>query len=107
MANWPQEKLNAFFDHSPEKIASKTVTDLGVLENELEQIRETQVAWTIDELEDGLISIAVSIPSLETDQQAAVYLSAPVYRFMKASDREQLADQMREVAKNISADMLK
>ena len=68
------------------------------MREELARIKEEHVAWTIDELEDGLLSVAVSLPDIEPNQHVAVYLSAPTFRFIEPEDRAQLARDMLEMA---------
>ena len=63
------------------------------------------MAWTIDELEDGLLSIAVPIPKTDKNELGAIYLSAPNYRFTKKSDRKKLAKQMRAAAEQLATEM--
>lgn len=103
MAAWPKEKIRIYFKQQLESPASKTVTDFENFEAELKQVRKEGVAWTVDELEDGLISIAVPILSKNDDESGAIYLSAPAYRFTKNTDRAKLANKMLETAANIAA----
>ncbi len=94
MASWPEADVRAYFEKQVERPASKTVFDYATFSSEFEQIRQDGVAWTIDELEDGLLSIAVAIPQTDPNEIGAIYLSAPVYRFTKKADRDKLAKQM-------------
>lgn len=102
MAEWDAEQLQAYFANPLEQAASQSVTTLTKMQAEFGQIRKEGAAWTVDELEDGLLSIAVPIKSLEAGQLAAIYLSAPVYRFTKTAVRQKLAQQMRETAEKIN-----
>ena len=102
MADWNVTQLQAYFNDSVEQTASKSVTTLLKMRAEFEQVKKQSVAWTIDELEDGLLSIAVPIRSLEEGQLAAIYWSAPVYRFRKTAVRHKLAQQMCETAGKIN-----
>ena len=102
MADWAEEDARSYFDKQVETPASKTVSDYKTFANEFKQIQRDGVAWTIDELEDGLLSIAVSIPQTDTNETGAIYLSAPIYRFTKKSDREKLAKKMIAAASKLS-----
>ena len=102
MADWSDAELEAYFANSAENPASKTIIDATAMRSELNTIRKTNVAWTIDELEDGLISIAVPIKSVEADRVAAIYLSTPSYRFVNSAERKKLAQQMLAAAAAIN-----
>ena len=102
MADWDIKQLEAYFASPIKQAASQSVTTLMEMDAEFGRVRKDGVAWTIDELEDGLLSIAAPIKSLEKGQLAAIYLSAPVYRFMKTAVRQKLAQQMRETAEKIN-----
>ena len=102
MANWPEKEVRRYFDKQVEAPASKTVRDYATFSSEFEQIRRDGVAWTMDELEDGLLSIAVAIPQNDPDEIGAIYLSAPIYRFTKKADRDKLAKQVVTAASKIA-----
>ena len=102
MADWSDEALDAYFANSAEALASKTIISAAAMRPELIKIRRTRVAWTIDELEDGLLSIAVPIKSLEDGRTAAIYLSTPTYRFVNSAERKKLAQQMLQTAEAIN-----
>lgn len=101
MADWGEDALENYFRGLPDAVASNTIVDLQGMQAELVAVRESQVGWTIDELEDGLLSIAASIPSLDAKEPAAIYLSAPSFRFMDEADRQLLKEQMLETAEKI------
>lgn len=102
MVDWSDEQLAAYFASSAEKPATHTITNAKAMQAEFATIHKTGVAWTIDELEDGLISIAVPIQSVEAGRQAAIYLSAPSFRFVGSAERQQLAQQMLTAAQAIN-----
>lgn len=102
MADWDDAKLRDYFANPIEQATSHSVTNAKTMQAEFGQIKEDGLAWTIDELEDGLLSVAVPIQSLEEGRLAAIYLSAPVYRFTETAVRQKLAQQMRETAEKIN-----
>lgn len=105
MGDWEKARLARYFESTIEQTAAKTVTALDQMQSEIKQVRETGIGWTVDELEDGLLSIAVKIPSLDPKEPAAIYLSAPTFRFTETSDREELAQQMLATAQKITEAM--
>ena len=102
MTGWSNEQMQRYFEALSEKIATRTVIDVEEMIREIEAVKESGVAWTIDELEDGLLSVAVQIEKIEAEQPIAIYLSAPTFRFTKKKEREHLARQMLAAAEAIS-----
>lgn len=102
MANWSDSKLTNYFAQPVEKPASETITDLAQFKTELTQIQQDGIAWTIDELEDGLLSIAAPLTTADYQETAALYLSAPAYRFKTKTARNKLAQLMQDTATKIN-----
>ena len=91
-------ELDAYFQNPLHSVASATKTEQTDLKEELVQIRKEAVAWTIDELEDGLTSIGATIQPRTAERFVAIYLSMPSFRFNKVIDQAKLAQQMRDTA---------
>ena len=83
-------------------VASGTITDPDTLREEIERARQEGYAWTINELEDGLISIGAPIVDQEGQFLAGVYLSAPIFRFEADLEKEVLQREIVETAARIS-----
>ncbi len=103
LAELNENEVEAYFKEPLHAVASKTKTDTDELMSELEQIRQEKVAWTIDELEDGLTSIGATIQTREAERFVAIYLSMPSFRFNKMIDQAKLAQQMLDTAVAIKA----
>ena len=82
--------------------ASETITEPERWHKELEQVRQQGYAWTTNELEDGLISIAAPIVDQEGAFLAGVYLSAPIFRFDADLQKERLQREIMQTAAKIS-----
>ena len=102
MADWSTTRLKAYFSIARKQVTPQTAHTLEAMRAEFENIRSAGFAWTIDELEEGLTSLAVPIQQLEKNQPAAIYLSAPSFRFPRPSDKEKLAQSMLDTAKKIN-----
>lgn len=102
MADWPTSRLEDYFATTRRQVTAQTVHTLGAMQTEFEKIRAEGVAWTTDELEDGLTSIAAPIHQAEANQLSAIYLSTPSFRFAKSSDKRRLALLMLETAEQIN-----
>lgn len=86
------------FAYSLTPKASKTITDPRALLAELQQIKREGVAWTIDELEDGLTSVAAAIQSNGSQPFVGLYVSLPSFRFDVEQDKESLGEQVLATA---------
>ena len=101
------EELKPFFDASLPQLASETKVQAAEIRQEFSQIRSEGVAWTIDELEDGLTSIAATVQSTHEGNFVGLYLSMPSFRFTKMIDQTKLAQQVRDTAVNIKKTLKK
>ncbi len=102
MGDWSAAKVAAYFATQPKAVASGTITRLDVMQAEIAVAKRTNIAWTYDELEDGLLSIAVPLLSMEKGHPCAIYLSAPAFRFKDNASRRLLAQQMQVTADKIN-----
>ncbi|MFI7635429.1 IclR family transcriptional regulator [Nonomuraea sp. NPDC049400] len=85
-----------------EPLTSRTVTDVAELEKQLAETRKRGYAYCLEELEDGLNTIAAPIRSYHGDVVAAVSVSGPAYRF-DAERMHELASVLISGADEISA----
>ena len=99
LAGLGEDELAAYLDHSLNKVASNSKSDWAELQAEFPQIRAEGVAWTIDELEDGLTSVAAPIYREDGRFLAGLYVSMPTYR---VGDTAVLAEQVHQAANDIS-----
>jgi DNA-binding IclR family transcriptional regulator len=89
-------------DHSLTTFTGSTVTDPHTLQRELERIRRRGWAELVDELEDGLASLAVAVRSSEDTLLAAVGLSGPTFRLGRAR-RSELLPLLQAAAAELAA----
>lgn len=87
LASLKKEELNSYLKIPLVKLASNSVHKASILKKEIKDLRndkdnskDKRFIWTIDELEDGLASIAASILDKSGNFQAGLYLSLPTYR---------------------------
>ncbi|TMR12658.1 IclR family transcriptional regulator [Nonomuraea turkmeniaca] len=85
-----RQRAKLLSDGPLEPLTDRTITDVAELERQLAEIRETGYAFCLEELEDGLNTIAAPIRSYHGDVVAAVSASGPAYRFP--------AERMHELA---------
>jgi DNA-binding IclR family transcriptional regulator len=84
--------VDAFLQSPLSKAASGTITSKRQMRQEIKEVQRQGFAWTIDELEDGLTSIAVPIYDHRGRFLAGVYVSAPTYRLTDEAERNRLRD---------------
>ena len=85
-----------------ERFAAGTVVDSAEFRTQLTQIAAERVAWTDNELEDGLTSIAAPIYTTLGSFAAGLYISLPSYR---VASKATLAAQVSAAAQAISAQL--
>ncbi|HKP22145.1 MAG TPA: IclR family transcriptional regulator [Thermoleophilaceae bacterium] len=81
------------------KLTDRTVTEWSKLRTSLERIRREGVAFSREEFEIGLHSIAVPLPWMEGDGPVAVNVSLPASR----GGREATAGLVRELRETVAA----
>lgn len=82
-----------------EAVTSRTITDRGALEVQLEEARQEGVARTHEELELGLDAMAAPVFGPEGDVVAAIDVSGPTHRL---AGRPELDRITREAAADLS-----
>lgn len=98
LAYLPEAEQAPFLTQPLPSLASETKT-AEQLQAEFAQVKAGGVAWTINELEDGLTSIAAPIFNRTSQFIAGLYVSIPNYR---VGDKNQLAEQVSATAAVIS-----
>ena len=99
LAGLEEAEQQRFFQKPLEKRASKSKTTLHAFQQELAKIQQEGVAWTCDELEDGLTSVAAPIFNAQKELVAGLYVSLPNYR---VHEKEKLVEPICEAATTIS-----
>ncbi len=81
LAYFPKEKRSEFYTRGPlEKFTKKTITDVELLEKELEIIRKQGYAVSRGEREPDAFSVNASVMDASRQVVAALSLSGPVFR---------------------------
>ncbi|NBT34791.1 MAG: IclR family transcriptional regulator [Betaproteobacteria bacterium] len=66
-----------------ERFTSNTITDIGLLEKEVEQVKQLGYAFDHEEFLPGLLCLAVLVPTKKGGSNMAVALQAPIMRCPK------------------------
>jgi IclR family pca regulon transcriptional regulator len=105
LAGLPEPELEEFLRTAKlERHLERTITDPDVLRGELTRVREQGYAIVDQELEEGLIAIAVPIHDRAGRVVAAINLSTHVARRTIESLREDLLEPLQRAARSIEVD---
>ncbi|MGQ3383176.1 IclR family transcriptional regulator [Glutamicibacter sp. TV12E] len=80
LAELEPEQVRVATGNKLEKLTPSTITNFSALERELASVREQGWASTIDELEEGIISVAVPLRGAGGDLVASLAYIAPRHR---------------------------
>lgn len=80
LATMPPAELQTYLDEKLERFAEQTIVDAAEMERELDVVRESGFARSVDELEVGLAAVAAPIRALDGRVIAALAVSGPTYR---------------------------
>jgi DNA-binding IclR family transcriptional regulator len=91
LAELERDELEAWLLRHPRRqFTQSTVTDAQALVVELERVRKRGWAEIVDELEDGLTSLAIPVRSSENSLVALIGISGPTFRLGRTRRRELL-----------------
>lgn len=84
LADFSREEVEARFDLAATGPRPQALdVDLEALHEQLDDVRDTRIAWNFEETEPGLVALAISTGDLG-GQRAAISINAPIARFTKA-----------------------
>lgn len=97
----PWEEVRMVFENVElQPFTPATITDLGVLERELAEIRVCGIAYDREEIVPGLTCVAAPIRNEDGKPIAAISISIPSYRF--AGGETSYIEMIRSVALRVS-----
>jgi DNA-binding IclR family transcriptional regulator len=106
LAELERDELEAWLlRHPPVQFTESSVTDPRALSAELERVRRRGWAEIVDELEDGLTSLAIPARAGDDSLVALIGISGPTFRLGRARRRE-LLPRLRAAAVELEATAL-
>lgn len=81
LAHWPSAAVESFLSRELEKRTDRSVTDAAQVRRRLDQAREAGAVWTIEELEEGISSVAAPVFNGSGEVVCCVHLHGPSFRF--------------------------
>jgi IclR family transcriptional regulator, acetate operon repressor len=98
LAELTDDELGAWLDARPlTEYTASTLADPDALTAELVRVRRNGWAELLDELEDGLTSLAMPVRATDGELVAAVGISGPTFR-LRRTRRRQLVEELRAAA---------
>lgn len=79
------------------RLTSRTITDREQLNEQLSAIQEQGIAFEINELEEGIASLAIPVGLPDRPASAALCLAGPAERFTAISDQADAARQQARI----------
>lgn len=100
LAHHPWEEVERFFREGMPALTPNTISSLGALREELEQVRERRYACDHEETIPSVACVAAPIRDRSGEAVAAMSFSVPAYRF--AQGKERYAAAVVETARSVS-----
>ena len=105
LAHQPQERIDAYGATKLIPFTKNTISTSADLATRLDEARSSGFAWTVDELEIGITSIAAPVSNREGNVIAAIHVHGPTYRF-PGDSRADVEAAVVDVARRLSATKL-
>ncbi|CAB4865377.1 unannotated protein [freshwater metagenome] len=103
LAHETPQRIAATVAKGLDPFTEHTMTTKSQLSKRLASIREAGFAWTLEEFQIGLNSIAAPVFNSAGHVVAAIHCHGPSYRFPTASNRDQIAAAVVAAARRLSA----
>ena len=97
LAHLPEAEVERFLAGPLERLTPRTVVDPVAIRERLRRARLDGVAWTRDEVAEGISSVAAAVAAEGGEVVAAVHVHGPTYRFPR-DDRSRVAVEEALVA---------
>ncbi|MGB3634089.1 MAG: IclR family transcriptional regulator [Rubrobacteraceae bacterium] len=101
LAYMPEKQRQHILRKPLEELTEHTVTDRDVLQQQLQEIRDTGYGCTIEELEVGINAVGAPILAADGAVIAAVAISGPVFR-LPAESVPEMGELVKKTAAEIS-----
>jgi DNA-binding IclR family transcriptional regulator len=102
LAHQPPARASAVARAGLVALTPNSVTTLGSLNDRLDAARSSGFAWTIDELQMGITSIAAPVRNRKGEVIAAIHCHGPSYRFPGERERREIEEAVVAAARRLS-----
>lgn len=97
--------LERYLDRPLERFTERTTVEAGALRDRLQEVRRGGYAWTREEFDLGISSVAAPIAGAAGEVVAAVHIHGPSYRFPAAGTEAAVAALVVEAAARIAGSL--
>ncbi|MFW2383955.1 MAG: IclR family transcriptional regulator [Acidimicrobiales bacterium] len=101
LASWPDDAIDNYLSRPLESRTSNSVTDPDALRRRIRKVRHDGIAWTVDELEDGITALSAPLIASSGDVVGGVYIHGPSFRF-PGSRKNEFEKLVRSSAERIN-----
>lgn len=105
LAAQPPDAIDAYLSRPLQAFTARTVVDPVALRRRLEELRATGFVWTVEELHEGLTSVAAPVRGPSGTVVAALHCHGPSFRFPAPGAEDEVGATVRDVADRLSARM--
>ena len=81
LASWSDEALDTYLNRKLEAPTRNSITNPADLRRRVARVRTEGIAWTVNELEDGLTSVSAPLIASSGEVVGGVNIHGPSYRF--------------------------
>ena len=97
--------IEAFLQTPRERFTDRTLVDADALRERLRDVRRDGYAWTREEFDRGISSVAAPIADASGEVIAAVHIHGPSYRFPAAGQEDVVAGRVVAAGARIAASL--
>jgi DNA-binding IclR family transcriptional regulator len=106
LAHLPAERVKAYAASGLDTPTPRAIGTFAQLQQRLAEVRDRDVAWTVDELQDGITAVAAPVRNRVGEVVAAIHCHGPSYRFPGTVEVADIEDAVSAAARRLSATKL-
>lgn len=101
LASWPADALDTYLNRELEARTPNSMTDPTELRRRIRQVRNDGIAWTVDEIEEGITSLSAPLIATSGEVVGGVNIYGPSFRF-PGTRRDDFEKMVRASAERIN-----
>lgn len=101
----PATNLEHYVEHTLERFTDRTLVEPDALRERIRAVRADGYAWTVEEFDRGISSVAAPIADASGEVIAAVHLHGPSYRFPAPGTETAIAERIVATAAQIASSL--
>lgn len=106
LAHLPDERIDEIIDQwGLPQLTENTITDRDELYEELETVREEEIAYNSEEQLDGIRAISAPVTTPVGQEVGALSANGPAHKLSDRQSKEELAEALRGIANEFHLDL--